>query len=98
MQKDNDKDNDRNKVKNIKSLETGHKTFYFIINSKITFASLSGFNINPLSPKSDQHQISPCNNQYFVKHSGHENYGHDHTRRICLIFYQLLPTTSVGNG
>ena len=25
------------------------------------------------------------------------NYGHDHTRQICLIFYQLLPTTSVGN-
>ena len=32
--------------------------------------------------------------QCFVKQSGHENYGHDH---ICLIFYQLLPTTSVGN-
>ena len=28
------------------SLETWHKTFYFIINSKITFASLSGFNID----------------------------------------------------
>ena len=32
-----------------------------------------------------------------VEQSGHENYGRDHTRRICLIFYQLLPTTSVGN-
>ena len=26
-----------------------------------------------------------------------ENYGHDHTRLICLIFYQLLPFNSVGN-
>ena len=35
----------------------------------------------PLSPKSNQHQISPCNlYQCFVKQSGHENYGHDHTR------------------
>ena len=33
----------------------------------------------------------------FVKQSGHDNYRHDHTRRICLIFYQLLPTTSAGN-
>ena len=33
----------------------------------------------------------------FVKQSGHENCGHYHTRRICLIFYQLLPTFSVGN-
>ena len=32
-----------------------------------------------------------------IKQSGHENYEHDHTRYICLIFYQLLPTTSVGN-
>ena len=53
--------------------------------------------INPLSPKRDQHQISPCNINCFVKQSGHENYGHDHTRQICLIFYQPLPTTSVGN-
>ena len=62
--------------------------------------SLFKFPINPLSPKSDQHQISPCNYQCFVKQSGHENYGHDHTRWIrwiCLIFYQFLPTTSVGN-
>ena len=35
---------------------------------------------NPLSPKSDQHQISPCAIDAFVKQSGHENYGHDHTR------------------
>ena len=27
----------------------------------------------------------------------HDNYRHDHTRRICLIFYQLLPTTSAAN-
>ena len=34
-----------------------------------------------LSPKSDQHQISPCiKYQCFVKQSGHENHGHDHTR------------------
>ena len=26
-----------------------------------------------------------------------ENYGHDHTRWICLIFYNLLPTTSGEN-
>ena len=32
-----------------------------------------------------------------IKQSGHENYEHDHTRYICFIFYQLLPTTSVGN-
>ena len=36
--------------------------------------------LNPLSPKNDQHQISPCNINAFVKQSGHENYGHDHTR------------------
>ena len=29
--------------------------------------------------------------------SDHKNYRRDHTRWICLIFYQLLPTTSVGN-
>ena len=36
--------------------------------------------VNPLSPKSDQHQISPCHINAFVKQSGHENYEHDHTR------------------
>ena len=52
---------------------------------------------NPLSPKSDQHEISPCKIQCFVKQSGYEDYGHDHTRLTYLIFYQLLATTSVGN-
>ena len=52
--------------------------------------------LNLLSPKSDQHQISPCNIDALLN-SGHENYRHDHTRWICLIFYQLLLTTSVGN-
>ena len=37
--------------------------------------------INPLSLKGDQHQISPWNiNALIVKQSGHENYRHDHTR------------------
>ena len=36
--------------------------------------------LNPLSPKSDQHKISPCKYQCFVKQRGHENYGLDHTR------------------
>ena len=36
---------------------------------------------NPLSPKSDQHQISPCSiNALYIKQSGDENYRHDHTR------------------
>ena len=34
------------------------------------------FQVNPLSPKSDQHQISHC----FFKRSGHKNYRHDQTR------------------
>ena len=34
---------------------------------------------NPLSPKSDQHEISPCKIQCFVKQSGYEDYGHDYT-------------------
>ena len=34
---------------------------------------------NPLSPKSDQHKISPCKIQCFVKQSGFEDYGHDYT-------------------
>ena len=50
---------------------------------------------NPLSPKSDQNEISPCKIQCFVKQSGYEDYGYDHTRLIYLIFYQLLVTTSV---
>ena len=29
--------------------------------------------------------------------SGHENYRHEHTRWIFLIFYQLLPSASVEN-
>ena len=29
--------------------------------------------LNPLSPKSDQHKISPCKYQCFVKQRGHEN-------------------------
>ena len=33
----------------------------------------------------------------FVKQCGHANYGHYHTRRICLMFFQLLPTICVGN-
>ena len=44
---------------------------------------LNSIGLNPLSPKSDQHQISPCNINVFVffnKQSFHENYGHDHTR------------------
>ena len=36
-------------------------------------------------------------NQWFVKQSGHENYRRDHIGWICLIFNQLLPTTSVEN-
>ena len=48
-----------------------------------------------LSPKSDQHQFSPFNIN--LRQSGHDNYGHDHTGWIYLIFYRLLPTTSVGN-
>ena len=28
---------------------------------------------------------------------GHENYWYYHTRWVCLICYQLFPTTSVGN-
>ena len=36
--------------------------------------------LNPLSPKSDQRQISPCNITALLKQSGHENYGHDHKR------------------
>ena len=39
--------------------------------------------LHPLSPKRDQHQISPFNINANVKQGGHENYGHDHTR--CLI-------------
>ena len=39
-------------------------------------------NINPLSLKGDQRQISPCTDHCFIKHSGHENRGHDHTRWI----------------
>ena len=34
---------------------------------------------NPLSPKSDQHEISPCQIQCFVKKSGYEDYRHDRT-------------------
>ena len=41
--------------------------------------------INPLGPESDQHEISPCKIQCFVKQSGYEDYGHDHTRLIYLI-------------
>ena len=41
--------------------------------------SMSNKIVNPLSPKSDQHQISPCNINA-LKDSGYENYGHDHTR------------------
>ena len=53
--------------------------------------------INPLSPKSDQHKISPCKYQCFVKQRGHENYGLDHTRWICLIFINFPPTTPAGD-
>ena len=43
--------------------------------------------VNPLSLKSDQHQISPCNINAFCKTvSGHENYGHDHTTNLLDIF------------
>ena len=35
--------------------------------------------INPLSTKSDQHQISPVIS-ILLKQCGHENYGHDDTR------------------
>ena len=54
---------------------------------------------NPLSPKSDQHQISPCNinallNRVVVRIK--EMITQDEIIN-CLIFYQLLPTTSVAN-
>ena len=39
---------------------------------------VNGF--NPLSLKSDQHQISPCNINALQNRDGHEKYGHDHTR------------------
>ena len=45
--------------------------------------------IIPLSPKSDQRQISPCNNEFVVINKNSE---YDHTRRICFIFYHLCPT------
>ena len=50
--------------------------------------------IIPLSPKSDQCQISPCNNEFVVIN---KNSGYDHTRRISFILYHLCPTSFVGN-
>ena len=55
--------------------------------------------LNPLSPKSDQHQISPCNIsalQDTVDTRITDMITQDQLR-MRLIFYQLLPTTSVEN-
>ena len=76
---------------------TENRYDYHLLLLVTTYSEISLYLFNPLSPKSDQHQISPCNINAFVKQSGHENYGHDHTRWLCLIFYQLLPSPSVGN-
>ena len=50
--------------------------------------------IIPLGPKSDQCQISPCNNEFVVINKNSE---YDHTRGISFIFYPLCPTSSIGN-
>ena len=56
------------------------------------WAEANHFAINPLSPKSDQHQISPCNinallNSVVMRITDMRS----HTLWICLIFYQLPP-------
>ena len=63
------------------------------------FLHLWSIGFNPLSPlKSDRHQISPCNinalwNRVVMRITDMITC----TRWICLIFYQLLSTTSEGN-
>ena len=45
---------------------------------------------NPLSPKSDQHQISPYSINTYIKREGNENQGHDHQMEIprCELYSQ----------
>ena len=53
--------------------------------------------INPLSPKSVQHQIFPCNVNALKNKVVMGITDVIRGDVICLIFNQLLPTTSVGN-
>ena len=52
---------------------------------------------NPLSTKSDHHQISPRNTNALLKRAVMRIADVITQEEIFLIFYQLLPTTSVGN-
>ena len=73
-------------VYQMSKLDLGEILFLPKLWSNLTFYIAKGFSgiisvvLNPLSPKSDQHKISPCKYQCFVKQRGHENYGLDHTR------------------
>ena len=46
--------------------------------------------INPFSPKSDQHQISPYSMITSIKREGNENQGHDHQIEIAMIFNKFF--------
>ena len=47
--------------------------------------------VNPLGPKSDQHQFSPDNiDQQIIKSKGYENYLIDYQRENTLILNQIL--------
>ena len=57
--------------------------------------------LNPLNPKSDQHQISPCNINAFVKQSGHENITDTITQNEFAwyaIIFSPLPLLEVNKG
>lgn len=49
--------------------------------------------VNPLSPSSDQHPISPDKITAWSKHSGNEN--KEVITKSALILKQILPTTAV---
>ena len=52
--------------------------------------------VNPVTPKSYQHLISPYNNT-LESNKGHENRGDDHQLKQLLIIKQILFVSTLGN-
>ena len=53
--------------------------------------------LNSLTPKSDQHLISPYNITPESNIKGHENKGHDHQLKKFYIANQILLVSTLGN-
>jgi len=84
----------RKQNKKLTSKQVIYNVFYLLISATWGSCHSSLWLVNPLSPKSDQHQIS--HHMCLSTHTGHENLANDHQRWIVLMFEKVLPNTETS--